>query len=83
MQPTTRKRMIQTLEAQVDVCRLRCECLSAHLQMATTFEQRAVLAHGWDDTLKTGYIAQLMLDLMARQARRQQRNESDELPEAA
>lgn len=70
MQPTIRRMMIETLKAQVDVCRLRCQCLSADFQTAPTFEQRAIIAHGWDDTLKTGYIAQLMLDLFARQDRR-------------
>jgi hypothetical protein len=83
MQPSIRKLMIQTLKAQVDVCRLRCECLSTNFQTAPTFEQREILAQHWDDSLKTGYIAQLMLGLIARQDRRQQCRESDELPEAA
>jgi hypothetical protein len=59
----------QTLKMQVDVCRLQCECLSGDFETAPTFSDRARLAHRWDDFLKTGYTAQLMLDLLARQER--------------
>jgi hypothetical protein len=60
---------IQTLKMQVDVCRLQCECLSGDFETAPTFAERAILARRWDHFLKTGYAAQMMLDLMARQDR--------------
>jgi len=69
MNSTIRKMTIETLRMQVDVCRLQCECLSSDFQTTTTFAERAKLALRLDYFLKTGYAAQLMLDLMARQDR--------------
>jgi hypothetical protein len=64
-----RKLTVETLKMQVDVCRLRCECISGDFATASSFAQRAILARRWDECLKTGYAAQLILDLMARQER--------------
>jgi hypothetical protein len=69
MQPSTRKTMIQAMKAQVDVCRLQCQNLSADFETARTFEERSRLARRWDQFLKTGYAAQLMLALLERQER--------------
>lgn len=69
MSSTIRNMTIQTLKMQVDVCRLQCECLSSDFEIAPTFAERTRLAHRWDDFVKKGYAAQLMLDLIARQDR--------------
>ena len=67
MDSSLRKMKIQVLQAQVDVCRLQCATLSAAFEVAPTFEERSILAHRWDHYLKTGYAAQLLLDLLKRQ----------------
>jgi hypothetical protein len=65
----TRRMMLQALKVQVDVCRLRCECLSSDLVTAPTPAERAEIAHRWDQFLRIGYTAQIMLDLLAGQDR--------------
>lgn len=66
MDSTIRKITIQALRVQVDVCRLQCDRLSSNFEAAPTFERRSALAHRWDESLKTGYAAQLLLDLLSR-----------------
>jgi hypothetical protein len=67
MDSIIRKIKLQALKAQVDVCRLQCECLVGDFETAPTYAARAKLADRRDHFLNTGYAAQFMVDLMVRQ----------------
>lgn len=64
------KLKIQTLKAQLALRSFVCASLAQEFDTAMlTFEQRAILAHRWDETLKESHVLQIMLDLLERQER--------------
>ena len=58
---------IQTSIAQLALRQHLCASQAKEFEAGTlTVEQKAALAHRWDDILKETYVLQLMLDLLER-----------------
>jgi hypothetical protein len=64
-----RRLKIHSFKAQVVLRKLVCESLATEFLTALSFEQRALLARKWDETLKERYVLQFMIDLLERQER--------------
>lgn len=70
MEDVIRKLRIQNLKAQVVLRQLLCASLAREFETASlTFDERAAIAHRWDEALKECYVLQLMVELMERQER--------------
>lgn len=69
MGSVTRKLKIQVLNGQVQLCRLRCAHLETSLAQARNAERKEAIARRWDETMKLGHSAQLMLAALERQAK--------------
>ncbi len=83
MEAIIRKFWIHTLKAQLALRQQICAILSLEFEAAgLTFGQRAALAHRWDDTLKEGYVLQLMIDLHERQEKEEHGCEGSPIPKA-
>jgi hypothetical protein len=62
------KLRIHTLQAQLALRQHLCASLAKEFEAGNlTVEQKAALAHRWDDTLKESWVLQLMIDLLERQ----------------
>lgn len=73
MGSVTRKLKIQVLNGQVQLCRLRCAHLETSLANARNAERKEAIARRWDETMKLGHTAQLMLTLLERQVKEEGR----------
>ena len=81
MESIVRKLKIQTYKAQLAFRHYVCAALAKELEAGTlTAEQKAALAHRWDDTLKESHVLQLMIDLLERQEKEDRGSTESPIP---
>ena len=69
MNSLIREIKIATLQAQVEVCRLRSAYLEGLIVHAKTTERKEAIARRLDNVLVTSHTAQLMLAMLERQVK--------------
>lgn len=75
--------IFRTLKAQLAQHPQICAFLSLEFEAAgLKFGQRATLAYRWDDTLKEGYVLQLMIDLLEKQEKEERGFAESPVPKA-